>query len=526
MTRALREALDSALLIQPDLMEAAKLRERFPRLIGKCVVAINEIRLGNASERDLVKAVYGAKEVSDSSLRRLITRTQRALEAVTRHSGRGPSDETNREAWMSILHLYNAGIDAFFLMHDHRTQERLSSVLTAARDPFMLPLAASSGVFLSMFQAHSAKHSQVLSSLALTKKAIDALNDCWEWMTIYFEVQSIMRQRYRVSTFHERLDEISEMLEALINGNIDELSPQAQMVAASCAYVLSQYRSNPSSITEWAAVYRRASTMVNRNSVYYREISDRMFLRAYMSTRNYEKCIPLLESFIAREALNGKQTGQPVDATYHAWLAQSLLATGCFHETAEMISKIDPNSLQQANENVRQLLIIQRSLALGMSRDVKTPVDRRVIRLAVQRNVSGDRRSDDHFIRIAALYAMLVHARLRGSVSTYGSAEVADKLLLLHKTYKDVRNCARTSAFIRLVATLESIEFANTPPGRRALVIMDFLSVIKEDTNSSHYELAPYHTLIDQLYADDLKELKPPTRRRRRKKTPVESTEK
>ncbi|HBB26837.1 MAG TPA: hypothetical protein DCZ59_11285, partial [Bacteroidetes bacterium] len=101
------------------------------------------------------------------------------------------------------------------------------SVMTTARDPYMLPISLSSGLFLSFHLAQQKKHSRLRQTIATMRRNFDSLNDCWDWMMTYIELQSFMRRRYRIAANTPRINEISQRLDDLINGPVEELSPQA-----------------------------------------------------------------------------------------------------------------------------------------------------------------------------------------------------------------------------------------------------------------------------------------------------------
>ena len=514
MTRGLYESLELALAIQPELLSAAYLRRHFPPLIRRCLVAVNEARLGKRPERDLSVAIYGNADVPRSTLQRLLTRTQRELEQLTVREEREDSDAMSRLPWLSVLHLYSAGVSAYVSSHDYRSRERLSSVLSAAKDPFLLPLAISSGVLLTLHLAQHDKPSRMLAARDATRKAVENFLDCWEWIGIYAEVLSLARRRYGMPTHIHRVEEISELLSQVAQGGLDDLAPQAQMIVAYCGYTIGQFTGNPAMILEWAHVYKRAYLLVDRDSAAYQSSSTRMFLRAHIMNRSHDQVVPLIEQILADEFKDSTARAQPIYPTFVSWLTDSLMALGRIEEAREHLRRLDASAMRNASENVRQRLIIQRSIVSGLCDDLSITLDRRIVRVAMLRNESASRRASDHAFRLGALIAMLIHTTLQDNSREYTSLAVAEKLLMFLNMHAAVRSCPRTSAVIRLIAIMEQVEHMSVPQIRRAAAIKRQRSILETATSEYDYEIVPYSLLIDRLYGPMIADLLQTARKR------------
>lgn len=515
MTRGLQESLELALAIQPDLLSPAYLRKFFPPLVRRSLLAINDMRVGKLTERELPVAIYGNADVPRSTVQRLLTRTQRELERFTVRDDQEDSDAINRLPWLSVLHLYSAGVSAYVASHDYRSRERLSSVLTAAKDPFLLPLAISSGVLLTLHLAQNDKPSRMLAARDATRKAVENFLDCWEWIGIYAEVLSLARRRYGMPTHMHRVGEISELLSQVAQVGLDDLAPQAQMIVAYCGYTIGQFTGNPTMILEWAQVYKRAYLLVDRDSAAYQSSSTRMFLRAHIMNRSHDQVVPLIQQILADEFTDSTSRAQPIYPTFVSWMTESLMALGKIEEAQTYLLQLDASAMRNASDNVRQRLIIQRSISSGLCDTVSTTLDRRIIRVAMLRNESASRRASDHAFRLGALIAMLIHTTLQDSTREYTSLSVAEKLLMYLNMHAAVRNCPRTSAFIRLVAIMEQVEHMTVPQIRRSAAIKRQLSILDSATSDYDYEVVPYPLLINRLYAQRILELQHVPRKRR-----------
>ena len=511
MRRGLRESLEYALSVEPELLSPEQLARRFSPMVAKCILAANEVRIGKRSERDICSLIYGTEDVKPSTLRRLISRTQNDLESITIEAKprQTPDEQSFRNIWLSLITMYTSGVDAYFLRQQYRAQERLSSTISSARDPYMLPIAVSAGLFLSFFLSVTQKHSRVLQSMDAAKRNLDTLNDCWDWMMMYIELQSIIRRRYRVSSYEPRVAEISERLDEVIDGHIDELSPQAQMIAASCAYIISQVYSKNEQVIRWADIYKRASLAVNRNSPIYSRDSDRMYLSVYVATKQYNRAIPILEGMITREIRSARATKRPVDVTFYSWLVDAFLWVGRYSDAIATIDSIRASHLSAAEDGNRLRILIQRSIAVSLADREKIPVDRRVSRIAMLRNESSDRRSGDNLLRLHALYATLLSSILQESVCKYTTTEVIEKLIFILKVYPEIRSCKRTAAFIRLAAHFDAIERTDRLTQRRTMEINKLLDVLVTDWNFSIYELIPYTSLLGRIYKRHITRIRP-----------------
>ncbi|MBU3699121.1 MAG: hypothetical protein FGM33_03800 [Candidatus Kapabacteria bacterium] len=511
MRRGLRESLEYALSVEPELLSEEQLAKRFSPMVAKCILAANQIRIGKKSEREISTLIYGTEDIKPATLRRLISRTQNDLESITIEatSRQTPDEQSFRNVWLSLITMYTSGVDAYFLRQQYRAQERLSSTVSSARDPYMLPIAVSAGLFLSFYLSTSQKHSRVLQSMDAAKRNLDALNDCWDWMVMYIELQSIIRRRYRASSFEPRVAEISERLDDVINGHIDELSPQAQMIAASCAYIISQVYSKSEQVIKWADVYKRASLAVNKNSPIYGRDSDRMYLSVFVATKQYNRAIPILEGMIAREIRSAKATKRPVDVTFYSWLVDAFLWEGRYSDAIATIDGIRPSHLSAAEDGTRFHILIQRSIAVSLYDREKLPIDRRVSRIAMIRNESSDRRAGDSLLRLHALLATLISSVLQESVCRFTTTEVVEKLAVMHKIYQQIRSCKRTSAFLRLAALFETVDRTERMTLRRTKEIDKLLDTLVTESAFSAYEIVPYLELVCRLYRHHIKRIRP-----------------
>jgi hypothetical protein len=511
MRRGIRESLEYALSVEPELLSNERLAERFTPMVAKCVLAANQVRIGKNSEREIATLIYGTDDVNPSTLRRLISRTQQELESITitAQPKQVSDDQSFRNIWLSLITMYTSGVDAYFLRQQYRAQERLSSTVSSARDPYMLPLAVSAGLFLSFYLSTSQKHSRVLQSMESAKHNLDTLNDCWDWMVMYIELQSIIRRRYRASSYEPRIAEINERLDDVINGHIDELSPQAQMIAASCAYIISQVHSKSELVIRWADVYKRASMAVNRNSPIYSRDSDRMYLSVYVATKQYDRAIPILEGMITREIRTARATKRPVDVTFYSWLVYAFLWVGRYSDAIATIDGIRASHLSAAEDGNRIRILIQRSIAVSLYDREKIAVDRRVSRIAMIRNESSDRRAGDSLLRLHALLATLMSSILQESVCRFTTTEVVERLIFMHKKYQAIRSCKRTSAFIRLVALFETIDRTDRLTLRRTKEINKLLDILVTESTYSAYEIIPYLPLVCRLFQHHIKRIRP-----------------
>ncbi|MBU3741686.1 MAG: hypothetical protein FGM24_05310 [Candidatus Kapabacteria bacterium] len=504
MRRGLIEVVDLALKYKPDLLREEVLQDQFTKLIGRCILAVNQIRSGKYPERDLSILIYG-KNVPRYTLEKLMTRTQRELEAFVSQFAVTEDEDTTQDIWASVLHMYSSGITAYFANHEYRSRERLSSVLTVANDPYMLPLAASAGVFLVMQRSRTDSRSNVLASIRKTREVIDVMAECWEWIAIYAELLNIAVRKYKVSSFSERLAEIRQLLEQMRMHGLATSAPQTQMVAASCAYLLGQIDSRYQIQLEWLEIYKLASRRLRRSGRVYENILNHMYVRVFTQNHDHERLVPIVQQLITDETSKTGSTANPVIVTHTSWLASSLIHLGRYKQAQKVLSGLDPKALRAANENSRNSVIILRSIASAMAKDMETPVDRRVMRMAMLQNESTDRRANDHIMRFGALTAMLMHCRQREVVYAYTTDLVIDKLSKLYRNHKDIRECRRTSAFIRLASLMESGEISTTK--RHIEAVNRYMAVIEEKTTPSVYEHVPYQVLIAELYGKQLKQI-------------------
>ena len=504
MRRGLVEVLDLALKYNPDLLSEDLLHEQFTKLIGRCMLAVNHVRSGQYPERDLSMLIYG-KNVPRYTLEKLMTRTQRELEEYVSQFAVSEEEHTTQDMWASVLHMYGSGITAYFANNEYRTRERLSSVLTAANDPYMLPLAVSAGVFLVMQRSRSDSRSNVLASIRKTRDAIETMSECWEWIAVYAELLNVAVRKYKVSSFSSRLSEIQQQLEQLRLQGLQTAAPQTQMVAASCAYLLGQLDDRFRIQLEWLEVYKHASRRLQRAGKVYENILNHMYVRVFTQNHDYERLVPIVQQLIADTTSKPGGSTNPLIVTHTSWLASSLLHLGKFKQAQKVLSELDAKAMRSANENARNSAIILRSIATGMAKDMHAPVDRRVMRMAMLQNESTDRRANDHITRFGALTAMLIHCRQREIVYAYTTDLVVDKLSKLHRNHKEIRDCRRTSAFIRLAVLMESGDVATTK--RQLEAVKKYVAVIEEQTTPSAYEHVPYHVLIAELYGKELRKI-------------------
>lgn len=516
MRRGLQESLEYALSVIPELFSEIDFSKRFTPMISKCVLAANQIRLGQKSERDLATLIYGTDDVPASTLRRLVARTQQALETITTKASPGRTAPRNaydefsfHGVWMSLMSMYASGVDAYFLRQPYRAQERLSSVMTTARDPYMLPISLSSGLFLSFHLAQQKKHSRLKQTIATMKKNFDSLNDCWDWMMTYIELQSFMRRRYRIAANTPRINEISQRLDDLLNGPVEELSPQAQMIAATCAYIVNQNANEPEATIRWADIYKRASLAVNRHSPIYSRESDRMYLSVYMATKQYARAIPLLEKMVSRELASAKADKRPADLTFHVWLADALLWERRYSEVIKLVDGIRSSYVSATYDFLRFRIMIQRSMAVALVVESQAAVDRRVSRIAMRRNESSDRRAGDNLLRIQALVATLIGSVLQEGASRFTTTDVIERLMFIHKNSPDLRSCKRTSAFVRLVAMFENFDRTKNFTARRLRECGKMLEVLETNFNFSSYEIISYLEIARRLYPNHIQRIRP-----------------
>ncbi|MFM8770918.1 MAG: hypothetical protein ACKOE4_02690 [Candidatus Kapaibacterium sp.] len=523
MTRALIEALEGALVVFPDLLEPSQLAHRFPKLVAGCIRAANEIRIGSRSERDLSMLVYGRDDVPRATLQRLLTRTKLELERSVHEADPEDSDDLNRLPWMSVLHLYSAGITAYAGSSDYRTGERLASVISAAKDAYMLPMAISSGVLLTLHRAQHDKPSRMLRAREATRKVLDDFLDCWEWISTYAELLSIVRRRYGMKVRRARIVEIREALDGLLLGGLKGMAPQAQMVAALCAYMVGQLDDNATTIIQWADVYKRASMAVDKTSRLYQRTSRRMYLRAYMVARDYKNSVPVLEQILIQEFTSIQSQVTAEYATYIVWLTRGLLTQKRYSEALANINLIDTSLMKRAPENVRTVALLYRAVASQMTGTSSDVLDRRLLRVAMIRNESSSRRASQHNLRLGALTAILIHLYSGGTAGVITPKEVAEKLLLMVNMHSQVRTCARTAAFIRTVAVMENVEHISVAQVHRSVAVKRQMKILASTTPDFDLEIALYEELLHRIYGDRLRELlaePEPKRKPRRKKTP------
>lgn len=505
MRRGLFEIVELVLQYQPELVQPDEYRKHVTDLVGRCIVAVDMVRRGVHPERDLAMLIY-QREVPKTSLEKLLTRTQTALERYAERFVVKADPSTPPELWMSVLHMHTAGVQAYFSNQLYRSKERLSSTMSMATDPYMLPMAISAGMFLMIQQSRTAKYSKVMSTIRKTQEVVDSFVDSWEWFAVSAELVTITQRKYNFAAFHPRLVEIDHQLQQLLESGIKSISPQAQMIAATCAYVISQYMERPDSLVAWANVYKRASHTVRRQSPAYQKVLAHMYLRAYNLRHDHDHLVPLLQTMMADEAKSSGSSRNPMMAVYASWLATSLLALGRYKAALRLLREVDASALRAVNDNVRTSIIMQRSIAAAMSNDLSAPVDRRLLRLAVMKNESSQRRADDHAVRVSALLTMLLHCHQRDTVYSYTSDVVAEKLKKLHSNHAELRACAKLSALVRLVDIMEFGHGASVRSKRGLAQLTALLTVIDDASIHSPFELIPFHSLARALYGKVLRQ--------------------
>lgn len=513
MTRGLQEALEHALAVQPDLLEPEFLRKRFPSLVRKCIVAVNDVRTGKRPERDLPELVWGKDDVPRSTTLRLFNRTQRELELITVEAAPDEPETITQLPWMPMLHLFNAGVTAYVAAQDYRARERLSSTISVARDGYMLPIAISSGVLLMLHTATHDKPSKMIRTRDATRKTIDSFLDCWEWLSIYAELLSYARRKYNHSGRKPRIVEISTMLDDMLEGGLRDTAPQAQMIAALCAYIIGQFEDNASTIVQWADVYKRSSLAVDRTSRLYHRTSLRMYVRAYMTARKYSNVIPIIEQIMAEEFADASSRRQMTFTSYVSWLSKSLMAEHRYGDAVRMLDEVSQDMMKRAPENVRLLLITYRAIASSLAENPDGPFDRRLLRVAVLRNESSSRRASQHAFRLGALFALLLHVGSGRSAGGMTMKDIADKMLMMIYSHKEIRTCPRTTAFIRIVAVMEGVEHISVAQVHRSLAVKRQQAILSSTTLRTDFEVAPYEDIIERVFGARIRELDAPVRK-------------
>ena len=499
MRRGLFEALEQALLLKPDLLTDETLLARCTDLIGKCIVAADKVKRGVISERDMSVAIYG-QDVPRPTLHKLITRTQRVLEELIFELTPKTAEGTMQSMWTSMLHLYTTGITAYYGNRFYLAHERLSTVLTNARDPYMLPLALSAGLSLMFLETRMGRHDKALKAIASTQKVVDDLVDTWYWMAIYAELLAISIRKYNYAAQRPRFTEIDQQLEELRSHGLKTASLQAQMVAALCAYMTYQTLKNPRRILQWVDIYRKASQRLDPDSEQYKTVQTHMYLRAFQELRDDKGVVPVLQKLIAEERSKSSSASSGIVVHHISWMATSLLAVGRYKEATEALGQINSHALKNIEWYVRPTILIQRELALGMLRDTSTPFDRRVVRSATVKNQSAVRSTQYLTIRLGAFYAMLLHSKLRGSVGSFTSDIIAEKLLQLLRNHEEIRGCARTSAFIRLVALHEFHDGVERTKRQHTANVKSLMVTFSEHPTRSVYEFVRYEKMLAALY--------------------------
>lgn len=513
MTRGLQEALEHALAVQPDLLEPEFLRKRFPALVRKCIVSANDVRIGLRPERDLIEHIWGKVDVPRSTILRLFSRTQRELELITLEATPDEQETITQLPWMPVLHLFSAGVTAYVAAQDYRARERLSSTISVARDGYMLPIAISSGVLLMLHTATHDKPSKMLRTRDATRKTIDSFLDCWEWLSIYAELLSYARRKYNHSVRRPRIAEISSMLTDMLEGGLRDTAPQAQMIAALCAYIIGQFEDNASTIVQWADVYKRSSMAVDRTSRLYHRTSLRMYVRAYITSRQYANVIPIIEQVIAEEYSDASSRRQLTYTSYVTWLCKSLMAEHRYSDAIRVLDDVSHDMMKRAPENVRLLLITYRAIARSLADATEGPFDRRLLRVATLRNESSSRRASQHAFRLGALFALLLHVGSGATASGMTMKDIADKMLMMLYSHKEIRNCARTSAFIRIVAVMEGVEHISVAQVHRSLAVKRQRAILAASTSTTDFEIAPYEDMVEHVFGQRIRELDAPVKK-------------
>ncbi|MBU3678400.1 MAG: hypothetical protein FGM32_02175 [Candidatus Kapabacteria bacterium] len=507
MLRALQEALEFALSVQPDLLDPAEMKKRFPRLVCDCLLAADQVRRGKKSESEFPALLYGTEDVPRAKIQRIITRTQRELEKVAIEAPPSDAEGISQLPWMSVLHLYGAGITAYIGSSDYRARERLASVISAARDPYMLPMAISSGVLLTLHLAQYDKPSRMLRTRDATRKAIDEFLDCWEWISIYAELLSIVRRRYGLTKRRPRIMEINRALDGLLDDGLKGMAPQAQMIAALCAYMVGQFEDKASTIVQWADVYRRSSMAVDRTSKLYQRTCRRMYVRAYMVAKDYASTVPLIEQILDDEFATPRAKSSAEYATYIAWLTRGLLSQSRYREALTYLRRVDSALMKNAPENVRRILILYTSVATSLSGNGPGAFDRRLLRIAIFRNESSSRRASQHSLRLGALIALLIHIGNNTAPSSVTSKDVAEKLLVMVNLHAQIRTCPRTTAFVRIIAVLEQVDHVSVAQVHRAAAVDRQMAILNATTPDFVLEVAPYEEILEHVYGSRLREL-------------------
>jgi tetratricopeptide (TPR) repeat protein len=225
-----------------------------------------------------------------------------------------------------------------------------------------------------------------------------------------------------------------------------------------------------------------------------------MYLQAYQKLRDDKGSIPVLRQLIEQERSKSNAANNNNLTQHLTWLGRSLLAVGRYAEAVEALDQINPQSLKHVEWYVRPTILVQRELATGMLRDISTPFDRRVIRAATVKNVSAVRASQHLRFRIGALCAMLIHCRLRGSVGTYTADMIAEKLQQLLKNHDEVKACARTAAFIRLVGLYEFHEDRASTTRQQRNNVKRLMNVFTEHPTRSLHEFVRYENILAHIY--------------------------
>lgn len=497
MRRGLFEALEQILLQKPELLSDEAITTTYSDLVGKCIIAALQVKRGVLPERDMSMAIYG-RDVPPATFHKLVTRSQRALEALMFELTPKTAEGTMQSMWTSILHLYTTGITAYYGNKFYLAHERLSTVMSAVRDPYMLPLAVSSGLTLMFLEIRMGRHDKALKAIAATQKTMDTLTETWYWMALYVELLAYGSRRYKDQS--SRYREVHSILEDTRLHGLKTMAPQAQMIAALCAYMVYVPLSEPRKVLQWVDIYRKAVQRLGPNVEQYRSAQMHMYLQAYQKLRDDNGSIPVLRQLIEQERSKSNAANNGILAQHLTWLGRSLLAVGRYSEAVEALDQINPQSLKHVEWYVRPTVLVQRELANGMLRDISTPCDRRVVRAATVKNVSAVRVSQHLRFRIGALCAMLIHCRLRGSVGTYTADIIAEKLQQLLKNHDEVKACARTAAFIRLVGSYEFHEDRASTTQQQRNNVKRLMNVFTEHPTRSLHEFVRYEKILAHIY--------------------------
>jgi tetratricopeptide (TPR) repeat protein len=497
MRRGLFEALEQILLQKPELLSDEAITTTYSDLVGKCIIAALQVKRGVLPERDMSMAIYG-RDVPPATFHKLVTRSQRALEALMFELTPKTAEGTMQSMWTSILHLYTTGITAYYGNKFYLAHERLSTVMSAVRDPYMMPLAVSSGLTLMFLEIRMGRHDKALKAIAATQKTMDTLTETWYWMAMYVELLALGSRRYKDQS--SRYREVHSILEDTRLHGLKTIAPQAQMIAALCAYMVYVPLSEPRKVLQWVEIYRKAVQRLGPNVEQYRSAQMHMYLQAYQKLRDDKGSIPVLRQLIEQERSKSNAANNNILTQHLTWLGRSLLAVGRYAEAVEALDQINPQSLKHVEWYVRPTILVQRELATGMLRDISTPFDRRVIRAATVKNVSAVRASQQLRFRIGALCAMLIHCRLRGSVGTYTADMIAEKLQQLLKNHDEVKACARTAAFIRLVGSYEFHEDRASTTRQQRNNVKRLMNVFTEHPTRSLHEFVRYENILAHIY--------------------------